>query len=63
MPTSIEYEEKAQYEIDHIADIGVKAIEVAKLYTKLAVAAAIREQTEVMRRNGKRNDVTGELYG
>jgi hypothetical protein len=54
MTTSLEYEERAQYQIDHIDDIGMKAIEVARLYAKLAVVAAIREQTEVMRQNGPR---------
>ena len=51
MITSLEYEEKANQQIDHIDDIGMKAIETAKLYTKLAIAAAIREQTEVMHNN------------
>ena len=61
MTTSLEYEEKANYEIDHIDELGMKAIEVANLYTKLAVAAAIREQTEVMRINGPRSAITGDL--
>jgi hypothetical protein len=51
MTTSIEYEEKAQYHMDNIDDIGMKAVELARLYTKLAEVAAIREQTEVFRQN------------
>jgi len=58
MTTSIEYEKKAQYEIDHIDDIGMKAIELARLYSKLAEVAAIREQTEVMSKKGPNSDVT-----
>jgi hypothetical protein len=61
MTTSIEYEKKAQNEIDHIDDIGMKAIELAKIYAKLALAAATREQTEAMRKNGPRSSVTGDL--
>lgn len=61
MTTSLEYEEKAQFQIDHIDDIGMKAIETAKIYSKLAVAAAIREQAAIMRNNDPRSFVTGNV--
>jgi hypothetical protein len=58
MTTSIEYEKKAQNEIDHIDNVGIRAIELAKIYAKLALAAATREQTEAMRKKGPSSNVT-----
>ena len=61
MTTSLEYEKLAQYQIDHIADDGMKAVETARLYAMLAESAAIREQTEIIRKNGPRSSITGDL--
>ena len=49
MTTSIEYEEKAQFQIDHIREIGVQAVETAKIYAQLALSAATREQAEAIK--------------
>jgi hypothetical protein len=51
MTTSAEYEKKAQIEIDHIDQVGIKAIETARLYTNLAIAAAIRESGSSLGQN------------
>ena len=60
MTTSLQYEEMAKYQIDHIDDIGMKAVELARLYVKLAEVAAIKEQTEVMCKNGIRPTRSGD---
>lgn len=49
MTASKEYEEKAQFQIDHIDEIGVRAIETAKIYAQLALSAATREQAEAIK--------------
>jgi hypothetical protein len=59
MTTSQEYEEKVKDQISLIDRDGMKAIETAKLYARLALSAAIREQTDVMRRSGARSAITG----
>ena len=58
MTTSIEYEKKAQQHIDHIDQDGTKAIEIAKIYANLAIAAAMRESTEALKKNGPKSNVT-----
>ncbi len=48
MTTSIEYEEKALSEIALIDEVGMKAVERARLYAQLAQSAATREQAEAI---------------
>lgn len=48
MTTSIEYEEKAEAQINLIEELGMKAIECARIYAQLAQSAAMREQAEAI---------------
>lgn len=70
MTTSVEYEEKSltcndsllpptDYCYDH--HLNSNLMTRSQTYAILSVAAAIREQTELIRRNGPRSAITGDL--
>jgi hypothetical protein len=62
MPTSLEYDKQANNQIDNIDRDGVKAIETAKIYARLSLAAAIREQNEIIRLNNFQFEEKENLY-